>query len=684
MSKKFRFNFAVLVLLSPTLTMAEVAQEDADIANLPLSSFVDATSLEALGNMVITDTKVAQSHDSATQNIEVILSDTMEQRPMNNRNVAELLRYSSGQFVNVLSRNDANWGSYAGLGPKYNSYLLDGLPIDSFVDPMSLDPWAFERIEAHKGPASVLYPNYLSMDFAGNEAPLTGTTNLILKDHIDTAKTRLQAGYGSFDTASGRAYHQDRLGDFSYFVGTSEERSDYAQYGARQSWLQTVDSPGYEKTKAYGKASYAFGRQDHTLSLFVHYTNHNGDMGRPNRLFDHDYGTLNFAYNNQIHPNLHLQFKLGERYYKREFGNDNFPTDLALNSTGKTLQRIRPLDFTLSLRHWDTALLTVGVDHQQVDYQTSSRTTNNVMPENDVEAESLGVFLQEKVQWRDWVFRAGLRHNTISHDYALLGGKVPMVGSKEWAKYLWSAGIRYNVTPEFSVYANAGTSFMAPAAKQIGGSIGLPTDSGQLPNIALSPESGIGKDVGFAWQATKTLNLAARVFHNELNSAIIDNVVSTTPSQTQASNSGSATSTGIELDMRYAPLDTLYGFANLTLTHTRVKDPLNAGQNNTAIPFAPNQVGNIGITGTGFWGITISPYLHWVGRYYDSTDRYTRQEFGNYAVVNMRIQKELLRRQSSVLNLTLDLNNLSDQHYRMPWDFRDVGLNAFAAFDISF
>ena len=118
MSKKFRFNFAVLVLLSPTLTMAEVAQEDADIANMPLSSFVDATSLEALGNMVITDTKVAQSHDSVTQNIEVIHSDTMEQAPLNNRNVAELLRYTSGQFVNVLSRNDANWGAYAGLGPK--------------------------------------------------------------------------------------------------------------------------------------------------------------------------------------------------------------------------------------------------------------------------------------------------------------------------------------------------------------------------------------------------------------------------------------------------------------------------------------------------------------------------------------------------------------------------------------
>lgn len=43
-----------------------------------------------------------------------------------NRNIAELLRYQPGVAVTVLSRNDANWGSYGGLGPKYNSYLLDG------------------------------------------------------------------------------------------------------------------------------------------------------------------------------------------------------------------------------------------------------------------------------------------------------------------------------------------------------------------------------------------------------------------------------------------------------------------------------------------------------------------------------------------------------------------------------
>src|SRR5690606_30867820 len=162
-SARLRTGFACSLLWLASQAQANPAASP--VESLSMEALVDTLSLEDLANMVVTDTKVAQSRDTVTQNIVVLPGDGLDRQPTPNRNIAELLRHVSGQFVNVLSRNDANWGSYAGLGPKYNSYLLDGLPIDSFVDPMSLDPWAFERIEAHKGPASVLYSNYLTMDF---------------------------------------------------------------------------------------------------------------------------------------------------------------------------------------------------------------------------------------------------------------------------------------------------------------------------------------------------------------------------------------------------------------------------------------------------------------------------------------------------------------------------------------
>jgi iron complex outermembrane recepter protein len=138
-----------------------------------------------LDDIVVTASKVPLPEESVTQKVNVIHDSEWEHYTYADRNISEILQYQPGTFVNPLSRNDANWGSYGGLGPKYSTYMLDGLPIDSFADGMSLDPWAFDRVEVQRGPASVMYSNYLSQDFAGNETPLAGTSNFILKEKID-------------------------------------------------------------------------------------------------------------------------------------------------------------------------------------------------------------------------------------------------------------------------------------------------------------------------------------------------------------------------------------------------------------------------------------------------------------------------------------------------------------------
>lgn len=669
MGDKLRIGLTLLVACAPAL-----AGGGNQMLQLPLGQFVDITSIEQLGDMVVTDTKVAQAPGTVTQNIVVLRQEDISRQPVSQRNLAELLRYTSGQFVNVLSRNDANWGSYAGLGPKYNSYLLDGLPIDSFADAMSLDSEAIERIEVHKGPASVLYSNYLTMDFAGNEAPLAGTTNFVLKDRVDSSATRLSAGAGSWGTYAGRAYHQGRHGDLSYFVGAATEVSDYIQYGAPGSWLQTVRVPGYDKTRLFGKLSYAFGRADHTLSLFAQDTRHEGDIGRPNRDFDNRYDTVNLAYNNRFAESLHLQFKAGQREYDRVAGNDGYPVDLLATGHDRTRQTIRPLDLTLSFLHGSDSLLTLGMDSQWVHYRTSRRDPmgSDVLA-NDIQAWSNGYFVQEKMQWRDWVFRAGVRHTRIRHEYALLDGNVPATGGISWNKNLWSLGVRNNLTPALALYANVGSSFMAPAGKQIGGTVATPTANGQLGNPALAPESGVGRDVGVDWRPDRSWNLGARAFLNTISDAIVDNVVSVTPSQTRAENAGTARAAGVEMDLRQQASDALSWFANLTLTRTRVSNATNADQDGQAIPFAPSSVANAGVSLQLPGRLTVSPYWHRVGRYFDSTSRNGRQAFGEYAVVSVRLQHVW----RPGVDLIVDLNNIGDRRFDMPWGFRDPGFNAY-------
>lgn len=671
---------ASMALIACLAGSALAASPQDALQSLPLDRFIEATSLEQLADMVVTDTKVAQASNSVTQKIVVLHEADMRRQPESSRNLAESMRYTSGQFVNVLSRNDANWGAYAGLGAKYNSYLLDGLPIDSFVDAMSLDSAAFERIEMHKGPASVLYSNYLCMDFLGNETALAGTTNFVLKSRIDHPLTRLSVGVGSWDSQVGRMHTQGRSGGLSYFAGASAEGSDYTRYGAPGSWLETIGTPEYEKTRVYGNLHYELGRADHSLALFLHHTDHDGTHGRPNRDFAHRYDTLNFSYNNHLAEHWHVQFKAGERRYERGFANDDWPLDLALTRYETTRQTIRPIDLTISFQHGVGNLLTFGIDRQSVDYRTVSRPASGASrTDNEAQADSTGLFVQEKLQWQDWVFRAGLRRNSIDHDYALLGGNVPDTRSASWNKNLWSVGARYNVSPTLAAYANAGSSFMAPAAKQIGGTVPIPSASGELANPALQPESGLGRDIGLDWQASERLALGTRLFLNSIDDAIVSNVVSAAPSQTRSENAGKASARGIEMEARYSPVDALAWFANLTLTDTRVRHAGNPDQNGTDIPFAPESVANLGLSTRLGDRTRLSAYYHRVGRYYDSTSRASRLAYGDYGVLNLRIQHDL----RDNLELIVDLNNLTDSRHDMPFEFRDPGFNAFAGLNLT-
>jgi len=53
-------------------------------------------------------------------------------------------------------------------------------------------------------------------------------------------------------------------------------------------------------------------------------------------------------------------------------------------------------------------------------------------------------------------------------------------------------------------------------------------------------------------------------------------------------------------------------------------------------------------------------------------------------VFNLRAQKLLVRNADATVLLTADLNNLTDRQYRMPFDFRDPGINGFAGVEVRY
>jgi outer membrane receptor protein involved in Fe transport len=346
------------------------------------------------------------------------------------------------------------------------------------------------------------------------------------------------------------------------------------------------------------------------------------------------------------------------------------------------------MDLALHFRHGE-GLLTVGSDAQWATYETTSESKGMERKGNDMEAWTAGIYAEETYKIDRWILRAGARYSKVEHSYDLLGGTKPEIDDASWDRLLWSAGIRYNLSENISLYTNAGSSFIAPSGKSVGGTLsisdrGVPGKHGQLPNPDLKPEKGLGVDAGIETYPTKETYLGLRGSVTMVDDAIVENVVSRDPSQSQSVNAGETRSIGLEIEGKYRISKSLELFANYTYINTKVENDVDLAQDDSDIPFVPSHIGNVGFIIHLPWDLTVVPYVHVFGKYYDSTDKTYRRSFGPNELINVHIEKILLNTSSWKARLSIDLNNITDNSYEMPWQFRDPGFNTLARIDLIF
>jgi len=653
-----------------------------------------------MGEMIITGSKLPQTPGNVTQKISIITADEMGSLVLGNGNLAEMLSYIPGNFANVLSRNDANWGSSGGLAHTYKGYMLDGLPIDAFVDLQSLDPWAFQRVEDQRGSASVLYPTYLAMDFAGNQSPLAGTANFILKERVSSTRTSASAYYGSYNTIGGRFFHQRAAGNLHLFFGGHHEDSDYTYYGTfdengnRNSWLNMLedDSPNYEKTKMYMRGTYFLNDSGQRASLYAHRTWHIGDAGRPNRDFGHAYTTLNAGYTNPLSDNMTVRAKVGYRDYVRRWEEDNFarddngmviPESLSLRSEDGVDQTVVPADISVSLLTRETDVLTVGADYQHASYETSSEA-DVAKTGNDATATAFGLYAQEEVHLSRFIIRGGVRYSGIAHDIDLFQGAAPGDDSNSWNKFLTSFGVRYNHNEMLAIYLNSGTSFKAPSLKSVGGTVPLGSDdSGHLPNPDIKPESGVSLDLGVNFQPVEGLRVGVRGFAIRIDDQIVQREVPDKP-QSQDINAGLTETSGAELEVTHRLSETVEWFANYTYTNAEVvensEDPSKVG---AKINFVPESAISAGVHLTLTQGLRATVSVQSYSGIYSDVSK-DAQIFDGYTLVNARLEQRIRSKSGYDLHLFLEPYNITNQTFEMPWQFQDPGFSANGGLMVAF
>jgi len=640
--------------------------------------------------VVITGSRQYQPAGSVTQKIDVIPSKEFGSVVSGNNNLSEVIAQQPGASVSALSRNDANWGTYAGIGPKYSTYMLDGLPVDAFIDPMSLDLMAFKRIEIQRGPASVLYSNYLSQDFAGNQSPLAGTVNLILKDRIEKPETRFATAYGSYNSLNTQLYHQDRWNNLSFNVGISFENSDYTNYGTPDSWLNMQKDPAYQKLKIFAGATYFYGDNNkHKIKVFVNKTQHKGDAGRIYRGFRHDYATVNISQASPINSSLTFNTSIGLRNYSRTWQESKFNEIDSLLSNNGVDQTIIPLDINLAWKHGGGHLLTVGADYQYAIYSTySDPLLGYMLYGNKSRAYQAGLYAQEELHLGSLIVRGGLRLNTINNNIDLISGGKPGDPEISYTKLLWNTGLKYHITSFLSVFGNAGNSFVAPGLKSMGGTIaladkGISGHNGQLPNPDLKPESGLGADIGTNVNLKNDFQISLRGFYLLVDDAIVENVVSEDPSQSQSVNAGQTASLGFEVELSRQFGELLNVYANYTYMNTNVTNDL-VEMDGGNVPFAPQNVANAGFRLNTDFGLNITPSLNYNSGYFDSSSPTDSKEFVPGVLLNLYVMQQLVKQPGFEIGVFVKSYNLTDNRYEMPWGFQNTGLSAMGGFNLKF
>ncbi|NWJ52390.1 MAG: TonB-dependent receptor [Bacteroidetes bacterium] len=683
-------KIAIIILCLAEITLFSTVYAQDTLNHKTVDKLFELNLNEFL-NVVITPSKLRQSINNITQKVDLINAKEIETTVSGNRNLCEAIAKLPGVSVSVLSRNDANWGTYGGIGPKYSTYMLQGVPVDAFIDPMSLDLNAIDHIEVQRGPASVIYPNYLSQDFAGSQCPLAGTVNLILKEKVEQQKTSFQSSYGSYNTLNSQLFHQNRVDRLNYFFGSTYEMSDYTNYGIDGSWLNMKKKPEYQKTKIYGGLTLLLDKAEkQKLTFFGQETWHSGDAGRIYKGYDNKYGTVNVGYDIEFNDQFSMQSHFGVRSYDRSLQESNFGIIDTLKSNNNVNQLIVPIDISFSWHHGKSSMLCFGVDYQSAKYSTwTDPLVGYHIFGNKSSAIQNGAYFQE--EWRPiskLTLRGGLRYAYIKNIIDLVNGGNAVDNNLSWGRLLWSAGVRYSINDHIALYANGGSSFSAPGLKSIGGTIslsdrGVVGRNGQLPNPDLKPENGIGLDGGIDFNLPVNFKLGIRGFYTILQDGIVDNVVNQNPSQSQSINTES-TSKGVEIELTQRINSIISWYVNGTYMTSNIKNKLNADLNSVEIPFSPNHIVNIGASVSTLLGLTVTPSLNYNGGFYDGISKSSRIWYSPGTVINIYIAQRLAKNDLFVLDCFAQLYNITNNNYDLPWQFKNPGSSGMFGLKVTF
>lgn len=449
--------------------------------------------------------------------------------------VAEVLEGVPGIFVARTASYGGPTSVFVRGGESdFNLVMVDGVPVNrpgGEFDFSALSTANVERIEVVRGPGSVLY---------GTEA-VASTIHVISRRHRSGGSP---SGGLSF---LGGSHGTLQLGGN---VSAGSERAQFSFGGLTSDTDGIFDfNSAWRRSELSAGGSFLLGPRS-TLTTSMRYTDSRqeyptddfGAIVDPNDFRESReqvYGVglqhrVTGAWSSRIHYGYHRNnaFNHTVRDDITDFWDDVFQAD--------------------DDRHYgdwqNTVLVLPG--HELTAGATWKRETSRTAAES---RRSLGVYLQDRMSWRDRFFlSAGIRAEDSSRFSGFVTGNL----DGAWL-----------VTDRLKLRAAVSNGFRAPAFSEI---LGFPA-WGILGNPTLRPEKNVAAEFGADWVEAGGARLSGTVFLNRY-SDLIEFTFAGPPSSPNFLNVEAARSRGVEIDAGVPVRDRIRLGAAYTWTTTRVTD----------------------------------------------------------------------------------------------------------------
>ena len=468
--------------------------------------------------------------------------------------VAVLNRQNYAQDLQISSRG---FGARSTFGVRGLRLIADGIPAtmpDGQAQAATFDLNSAERIEVMRGPFSSLYGNASG-----------GVIQLFTADGPPEPMAGGSAYYGSYNTYKGDAQIGGQNGAFNYMLDSSYFQSDGyrdhskvrrdltngkfklpLQEGVLTVVVNAYDQPDTQDPLGLNRAQFVSNARQADPAATLFNTRKSVRQNQLGLLYDLDVGA-----NDQLHARTYAGDRQVTQYLAIPLAAQSLPTaaggvvDLDRGYEGAGLRwthnaggEARP--FTI----------TTGVDYDRMaehrkGYINNFGVAGALKRDEQDNVINTGVYTQ--LEWKfapRWSTSAGMRYSSVrfsSADYYITPTNPNDSGAITYSKSTPVAGVLFNASPAWNVYANIGRGFETPTfaelAYRTGGASGL--------NFALQPSTSLSREIGIKGKIGTSARVNLTVFQaNTDNEIVVDTSVG---GRTTYKNAPQTSRKGVEL-----------------------------------------------------------------------------------------------------------------------------------------